>query len=52
MPRSASDVTLFPQPGLADDAERLPRRDVEGDAVDRVDGAAARPELDREVLDR
>ena len=31
---------------LADDPERLARRDVERDAVDRVDGAALGPELD------
>src|SRR3954452_14854254 len=32
--------------GLADDAERLARCDVERDAVDGVDGSALRPELD------
>src|SRR5918992_1564053 len=37
---------------LADDAECLTWGDVEGDAVDRVDQAAPRPELDVEILDR
>ena len=37
---------------LADDAERLARRDVERDAVDGVDRAALGPELDPQVLDR
>ena len=36
---------------LSDDPERLPRRDVEGDAVDGVDGSPARPELDAQALD-
>src|SRR6185312_15694532 len=36
---------------LADDAERLARRDVEGDPVDRVHGPTRRPELDGEILD-
>src|SRR5262249_17736191 len=38
--------------GLADDAERLAARDLERDAVDRVDGAAIGPELDLQVVDR
>ena len=37
---------------LADDPERLAGRDVERDAVDSVHGAAPRPELDVQVLDR
>src|SRR5205823_15047988 len=36
---------------LADDPQRLARCDLERDAVDRVDGAAARPELDAEIVD-
>ena len=36
---------------LADDAERLAGRDVERDAVDRVDDAAARPEAHLEAVD-
>ena len=36
---------------LADDPERLARRDVERDPVDGVDVPALGPELDVEVLD-
>ena len=36
---------------LADDPERLVRRELEGDPVDRVDPAGRRRELDPQVLD-
>jgi len=36
---------------LADDPERLPGIDFEGDPVDRVDHPAARPKLHAEVVD-
>src|SRR5262249_6995181 len=36
---------------LADDAERLALADREGDAVDRVDRPAGRPELDAQAVD-
>ena len=41
----------LPAARLADDPQRLARGDVERDPVDGIDGAAARPELDVEVLD-
>ena len=37
--------------GLADDADRLARLDLEAQAVDGVDGAAAQPDLRLEVVD-
>ena len=37
--------------GLADDAQHLARRDVEGDAVDRLEHAAPRHELDAQIAD-
>ena len=45
-------VTLLPQPGFADEAERLARLEVERHAVDGVDRPLVGPEADDEVLDR
>src|SRR5581483_5607563 len=42
----------LPRPRLADDPERLPRRDLEGDAVDRVDRPPGGAEVDAQALDR
>ena len=39
----ARDVTDLPQPGLADQADGLARRDVEADAVDGLDVASSPP---------
>ena len=50
-PMAASQVTLLPEPGLADDAERLARIDVVGDVVDGVDDAVLGREVDGEVAD-
>ena len=50
-PEQCERGDALPAARLADDPERLARRDVEGDPVDGVDEPAARPELDVEVLD-
>ena len=47
----ALPVVDLPQPGLADDAERLAVGEVEADVADGVDRAARRRELDDQVLD-
>ena len=47
----ASDVTDFPEPGLADDAEHLAGGQIEVDAADRLDDAVLGRELDVQVLD-
>ena len=44
-------VTLLPQPGFADEAERLAVADVEADVVDRLDDAVGREEVGRQAAD-
>ena len=51
IPSSASDGDALAAARLAHDPERLAGRDVERDAVDGVDRAALRPELDAQVVD-
>ncbi len=51
-PEQSEGGHALPAARLADDAERLAGRDVEGDAVDGVDRPARGPELDPQVLDR
>ena len=46
-PITVSAVTLLPEPGLADDAERAAALDRERDAVDRVHDAVSRLETTR-----
>ena len=50
-PMIESAVTDLPQPGLADDPERLALLDREADAVDRAHGALAREEVRAQVVD-
>ena len=46
-----SAVTLLPEPGLADDGQRLAGGDVERDLIDRRQPAALRFEARRQVAD-
>ena len=50
-PRAVRHVTLLPDPGLADDAERLSAVDLEREPVDGLDDPVGRGELDSEVAD-
>ena len=50
-PRIERFVTLFPQPGLADEADDLAPVDLEGDAVDGADEALLGHELRPQVRD-
>ena len=48
-PRVVSDETVLPEPGLADDAQRLPALHRVGDPVDGVHRPVLGRELDVEV---